>query len=161
MEHKPSFSDDLYADIQPSYKDSLAHHGIKGQKWGVRRYENYDGTLTSSGKKRYEGTDRKSQKAKKQYLKKLDKDMENHFYNQISPNARKVAAIGRNGYEQMGMAWGEAYRKGLVTDEDAKQVRKAAKETRSYMSKKYGDSATKALARSGILFRKIDDFDTL
>ena len=31
----------------------LAHHGIKGMKWGVRRYENYDGTLTPAGKKRY------------------------------------------------------------------------------------------------------------
>jgi hypothetical protein len=31
----------------------LYHHGIKGQKWGVRRFENEDGTLTELGKKRY------------------------------------------------------------------------------------------------------------
>lgn len=31
----------------------LAHHGILGQKWGVRRYQNSDGTLTDLGKKRY------------------------------------------------------------------------------------------------------------
>ena len=30
----------------------LYHHGIKGQKWGVRRYQNADGSLTSAGKKR-------------------------------------------------------------------------------------------------------------
>lgn len=30
----------------------IYHHGIKGQKWGVRRYQNKDGTLTSAGKKR-------------------------------------------------------------------------------------------------------------
>lgn len=31
----------------------LVHHGIKGQKWGVRRYQNEDGTLTAEGRKRY------------------------------------------------------------------------------------------------------------
>ncbi len=33
--------------------DYLAHHGIKGQKWGIRRYQNEDGTLTTAGKARY------------------------------------------------------------------------------------------------------------
>ena len=33
--------------------DGLYHHGIKGQKWGVRRFENPDGTLTEAGKQRY------------------------------------------------------------------------------------------------------------
>lgn len=31
----------------------LYHYGIKGQKWGVRRYQNSDGSLTTVGKKRY------------------------------------------------------------------------------------------------------------
>ena len=31
----------------------LYHHGIKGQKWGVRRYQNEDGSLTAEGKERY------------------------------------------------------------------------------------------------------------
>ena len=31
----------------------LQHHGIKGQKLGIRRYQNKDGSLTASGKKRY------------------------------------------------------------------------------------------------------------
>lgn len=31
----------------------LAHHGIKGQKWGVRRYQNPDGTLTEEGYRYY------------------------------------------------------------------------------------------------------------
>ena len=36
-----------------SWKEELYHHGIKGQKWGVRRYQNYDGTLTEQGRKKY------------------------------------------------------------------------------------------------------------
>lgn len=32
--------------------NELSHHGIKGMKWGVRRYQNEDGSLTPAGKKR-------------------------------------------------------------------------------------------------------------
>lgn len=37
-----------------AYNDSLSleHHGIKGQRWGVRRFQNEDGSLTSAGKRR-------------------------------------------------------------------------------------------------------------
>lgn len=34
-------------------ENELKHYGILGQKWGVRRYQNSDGTLTSLGKQRY------------------------------------------------------------------------------------------------------------
>lgn len=37
----------------PARSDELYHHGVKGQKWGVRRYQNEDGSLTPAGKVRY------------------------------------------------------------------------------------------------------------
>ena len=33
--------------------DTICHYGVKGMKWGVRRYQNKDGSLTSAGKNRY------------------------------------------------------------------------------------------------------------
>lgn len=37
----------------PNSTTYIAHHGVKGQKWGVRRYQNSDGTLTDEGRRRY------------------------------------------------------------------------------------------------------------
>ena len=36
--------------------DELYHHGVKGQKWGVRNYQNADGSLTAAGRLHYYGT---------------------------------------------------------------------------------------------------------
>lgn len=52
--------------------DILQHHGIKGQRWGVRRYQNYDGSLTAAGRRRV-GQNYKEQLAVEKRIDKLNK----------------------------------------------------------------------------------------
>lgn len=52
----------------------LYHHGIKGQKWGMRRFQNEDGTLTEAGRERY-GVSGDSGKMSKEGKKQYEKDV--------------------------------------------------------------------------------------
>ena len=47
-----------------SYAEELYHWGIKGMRWGVRRYQNEDGSLTDAGRRRLEKADQKWAKKK-------------------------------------------------------------------------------------------------
>lgn len=79
-------------------KYELYHHGILGQKWGVRRFQNEDGSLTEAGKRRYDvGSERRSRKSRleQKYLEKGKTELEakKAAKNRIIAE-RALAAIG-------------------------------------------------------------------
>lgn len=94
----------------------LAHHGIKGMKWGVRRFQNKDGSLTAAGKKRekmisadeQERSNRKSEVKNRRIMSsdelrkkierlKLEKEYKNLIKDDIAPGRKFVSEVLASG----------------------------------------------------------------
>lgn len=108
-------------------EEVIEHHGIRGQKWGVRRFQNKDGSLKPAGEKRYGGdSDVKSAKksAKAEY-KAAKKEYNKSFNKAYNTSANLLNHLTKKGNEKQDKAWGDTYDKLKVMDKAQKGYKKA------------------------------------
>ena len=76
----------MYYYATPPSTDEIYHHGIKGMRWGVRRYQNEDGSLTPRGLRRYQNVDKAYHDVAKAIYKRSKKLNTDEF----GDNSRRV-----------------------------------------------------------------------
>lgn len=73
----------------------LYHYGVKGQKWGVRRYQRNDGSLTPEGKMRYNNSDTSvTKKVKRDFNELSNQDFVRKYQTTKSAYAKRVEKYG-------------------------------------------------------------------
>lgn len=103
------------------YSDTLYHHGIKGQRWGIRRFQNEDGSYTEEGKKRYQlGKDsnisvKRGDKNTSIFFKidnenEIQLDMKDKDFRKITEEAEKSAVKTLNDLGLLKMSYEELLR---------------------------------------------------
>lgn len=105
--------------------NELYHHGIKGQKWGIRRYQNEDGSLTDAGRKRYGPSGQQFLEAKAE-RKAADKAYSQAFDKANGKNYQ-IYSLNKKKREAKSAEWDDVIEKAAVRQESNKRY-KAAKE---------------------------------
>lgn len=80
---------------QYNYSTELYHHGIKGMRWGIRRFQKKNGQLTSAGKKRYDEGDGNDKSKQSLMQKHKDNLIQKYMTKGYSKSAAEVAAKQR------------------------------------------------------------------
>lgn len=124
--------------------NSIKHAGVKGMRWGVRRYQNKDGSLTPAGKKRYSEQERQADRMRSMSddeLRRVTNRLraENDYIraknDHITLTAKKKSA-GRKFVEEVLMNSGKDIAKNYITKFATSEIDKllgkaAAKKTKS------------------------------
>jgi len=101
--------------------DELYHHGIKGQRWGVRRYQNEDGSLTPAGRARY-GTVENFNKA--QAYRSARNDF-NKAYNKAYNRSLSALSPIKQHRDNNEKRWNDAANKAKVAEKARQDYRKS------------------------------------
>lgn len=82
--------------------DELKHHGVHGQHWGIRRWQNYDGSLTPAGERRFRKVERSKslQKESKQFaIKETTKELKTTT-RKLKKATKRQDEIGREMFQK-------------------------------------------------------------